>query len=435
MSLKVSGALQKINCPAKDIKNYRQFVPEVVDQVLHLAQPLQGLKIAHVNATALGGGVAEMLRSVVPLQQSIGLDSNWYVIPPNDLFFEVTKNIHNFMQGAEGDLNEEMKKIYLDYNRHIASLLAKIKADVLLIHDPQPAAALSFLEARPKLALWRCHIDTSRPNPSVWKFLLPFLTAYDHHIFTLSDFTHQGLPADKLSFITPVIDPLAEKNIPMEKERAKEYLKQFGINPGKPLITQVSRFDPWKDPEGVIDAYRLAKKEFPDLQLAMVAQMATDDPEGAVIYNQVKDYAKNEEGIFLLVNLPENDLAVNAFQVASDIILQKSIREGFGLTVTEAMWKGAVMIGGNVGGIKLQIKDEQTGFLVNSSAEAAEKIIYILRNPKIKEKLSLSACESVRARFLSPHNLLHYLNLFRQLLPMQTTKENTPLSLPILPPS
>ncbi len=406
--------LQRVNYSPKRLADYRSITPGVVDKIRQLAKSLQGLKMVHLNATPLGGGVAEMLRCSVPLQRDIGLDSTWYVIPPKKSFFEVTKEIHNFMQGKAGDLTEKQKKIYLDYNQQIAGLLAKIKADVFLVHDPQPAAALSFLKTqKPKLSIWRCHIDTSHPNKSVWNFLMPYLKSYDHFVFTMPDYIHQDFPLEKVSFITPVIDPLSEKNKLMAKTKAKQCLRKFGIDIRKPLITQVSRYDPWKDPRGVIDAYRLAKKKIPRLQLALVAQKANDDPEGEKVYQEIKDYAQNGEDIFLLVNLPNNDRAVNAFQAASDIVLQKSTREGFGLTVTEAMWKKAAVIGGNVGGIKLQIEDGVNGFLVNSFQEAAERIIYLFKNPQIKKKISRAAHDSVKSRFLMPHNLLNYLNLLK----------------------
>lgn len=410
-------SLQKITCLPKSLENYSSLAPNVVQKIYHLAKPLQGLRIAHVNATSLGGGVAEMLRSIVPLQQDIGLNANWYIIPPNGGFFEVTKQIHNFLQGKEGSLSEEQKKIYLEYNHFLARLLEKIEYDILIIHDPQPAAALAFLNnQKPSLTIWRSHIDTSTPNKQVWDFLLPYLQPYDHFVFTMKEFAHQDFPQDKITTITPVIDPLTVKNIAMEKEGAKQYLRQFGIDNSKPLITQVSRIDPWKDPQGVVDAYRLAKKEFPDLQLALVAQMANDDPEGEIIYHQLKDYINNEKGVFLLVNLPDNDQAINAFQVASDIVLQKSIREGFGLTVTEAMWKKAIVIGGNTGGIKLQIQNGKNGFLVNSIPEATDKIIDLLKNPTDKDQISQAAYASVKNSFLIPHKILNYLTLFHTLI-------------------
>ena len=413
-----SSSLQIVDSPPKYLDDYASIVPEVVEKIRELAKPLKGLSVAHVNATALGGGVAEMLRSDVPLQRDVGLDARWYVIPPSDPFFEVTKEIHNTMQGKEGELTDEQKKTYLDHNKLIAELLAQVEADVLVIHDPQPAAALFFIGDRraARLTIWRSHIDTSHPNLSVWNFLRPYLQTYDQYVFTLPDYTNQDFPDEQVSFITPVIDPLSEKNIAMDRDEARQYLERFGINIGKPLITQISRFDPWKDPEGVIDAYRMAKEDIPDLQLAMVAQMASDDPEGVRVYEQVKDYAEGEEGIFLLVNLPNNDTAVNAFQTGSDVVLQKSIREGFGLTVTEAMWKGAAVIGGNVGGIRLQIEDGASGYLVNSPEEAAERVIALMKDPGLKARISQAAHKSVKSKFLMPHKLLNYLNLFRSRL-------------------
>ncbi|KKR80976.1 MAG: Glycosyl transferase group 1 [Candidatus Daviesbacteria bacterium GW2011_GWA1_41_61] len=248
----------------------------------------------------------------------------------------------------------------------------------------------------------------------------------------MPQYSHQAFPQDKISIITPVIDPLASKNQPMDKAEAQRYLLSLGLDISQPLVTQVSRFDPWKDPQGVIDAYRTAKKEVSNLQLALVAQMATDDPEGIEVYEQVKKYAGDDPDIHLLVNLPDNDLAVNAFQTASDIIMQKSIREGFGLVVTEAMWKGAVVIGGNVGGIKFQIQDAINGFLVNSSKEATEKIIYILKNLHIARRISQQAHKTVKNNFLLPHKVLNYLNLLNQLLKSPVSLEEPALTSPSL---
>lgn len=416
--------LERIDCPPKHLDDYVSIVPNIIDQIRAAAKPLRGLKITHLNATSLGGGVAEILRSLVPLQKDIGLVPSWYTIPPKEEFFEVTKKIHNLMQGKEGNLTAKEKKIYLDHNRLIAQLLEKIETDVLAIHDPQPAAALHYIKVRNhKLAVWRSHIDTSHPNKKVWNFLTPFLDPFDHFVFTLPEYTNRRFPPKgKVSFITPVIDPLSPKNLLIDKTEARIYLERFGIDIGRPLVSQISRYDPWKDPEGVVDAYRLAKKKFPKLQLALVAQMTTDDPEGVRLYEQLKRYVEGEDGIFLLVNLPKNDEAVNAFQTGSDIILQKSIREGFGLTVTEAMWKKMPVIGGNVGGIKLQIKDGVNGFLVDSAEEAAEKIVYLLDNPGVREKVGRAAHESVKKKYLTPHKILNYLKLFRKLLGKRKTR-------------
>lgn len=408
--------LTAVECKAKRLDDYSKITPETISEIYEIAKDLNGISVGHVNATAVGGGVAEMLRSVIPLERDVGLDSNWYVIPPDDHFFEVTKSIHNFMQGKPGDLTAGQRRLYLDYNRYIGELLSGIDADVLVVHDPQPAASLKFMEKRPKKTIWRSHIDTSRPNKRVWDFLLPYLDDYDHYVFTMPQYANGAFPEERLSFITPVIDPLSVKNTAMGKKEAREYLERLGIDMSRPLVTQISRLDPWKDPEGVIDAYKIAKKEVPDLQLALVAQMADDDPEGVIIHNQIKEYIDDDEDIYLMVNLEDNDRAVNAFQVGSDIVLQKSIREGFGLTVTEAMWKKAAVIGGNVGGIKLQIESGKSGYLVDSSEEAAEKIVELLKNKEKLEKIQKEAHRSVKERFLVPHKKLNYLKLFKKLL-------------------
>jgi trehalose synthase len=409
--------LQKIKTSPKHLIDYRQFNPETVNQIYRLANSLKGLRITHLNSTSVGGGVAEILQILVPLQKDIGLHANWYIIPPNKSFFEVTKKIHNLLQGKKGNLSSQQKRIYSNYNRYIGSLLSKIQTDILIVHDPQPLGSVGFLKSnRPQILIWRCHIDTSHPNEAAWKFLRPYLNNYDHFIFTLPEYASSFLPFNKISTITPVIDPLSTKNVHLNKTGAKIYLEKLGIDTSRPLVTQVSRFDPWKDPWGVIDAYLIAKRKFPELQLALVAQNAIDDPEGIGIYQQIRTQTKKEKDIFIFMNLPDNDTAVNAFQTASDIILQKSIREGFGLTVTEAMFKGAIVIGGNVGGIKLQITDGINGFLVNSPLEAAQKIIHILKNPQIRGKISKKARVSVRKKFLVTNKLLDYLNLFKKLL-------------------
>lgn len=407
------NSLINVKVEPKHLDDYQQFTTEVNKKIKSLAENLAGLSVAHLNATAVGGGVAEMLKSVVPLQRDIGLDSQWYILPPDDAFFEVTKQLHNFLQGKEGELSLDDLQIYENYNKYIAKLIDEIETDILIIHDPQPAAALTYLKNdKPELTIWRCHIDTSHPNKKVWETFENYWKPYDHYVFTMEEYAHEFFPKDRLSLITPVIDPLSAKNKAMDVAEARMYLKQFDFDANTPFVTQVSRFDPWKDPLGVIDAFEIAKKEIPDLQLVLAAQMADDDPEGAVIYKKVKEYAEGKEGVHLIVNFPDNELFVNALQVSSTAILQKSIREGFGLTVTEAMWKTNAVIGGNVGGIKLQIEDGVSGFLVNSPMEAAEKIVYLCKNPHEKEKIAKAAHESVKKRFLMPHMILNYLNIF-----------------------
>lgn len=423
------NGLHKISPSLRSISDYEQFNPALIREMRNTASQLKGLRVFHLNATALGGGVAEMLYGEVGLEQSLGINASWFVLPPDPVFFEITKKIHNFLQGEKGNLSMGEQMYYIEYNRVIAQSLLKLypPPDVLIIHDPQPAAAASFMGAQlPKTVIWRSHIDTSSPNPAVFKFILPFLKFYSHYIFTMPEYVHGDLPSDKISFIAPVIDPLSEKNRLMDIDRAKDHIRQFGIDMDKPLITQVSRLDPWKDPLGVIDAYRLAKKTLPDLQLVLLAQTADDDPEGRVIAGKVKEHIGGEKGIFLLTDVSDNDRTVNAFQTASDIIIQKSIREGFGLTVTEAMWKGAAVIASSAGGIKLQIKDGVSGFLVNSVEEAAEKILFVLKNPGIKKRISQKAHLSVKNNFLLPHLVLKHLKLFKRLL----RKESRPIRTP-----
>lgn len=409
------NSLINVKVEPRHLDDYQEFTPQTIQNIRQITKNLQGLSVTHLNATAVGGGVAEMLKSVVPLQRDAGLDANWLVLPPNDDFFEVTKKLHNFLQGKDGKLLVEDLEVYENYNKQIAELVDDLETDVLIVHDPQPAAALSYLtEEKPELVIWRCHIDTSQPNEQVWEIFKKYWEPYDHYIFTMKEYAHQFFPKDRLSLITPVIDPLSAKNKAMQINEAKTYLRQFDFDPYKPFITQVSRFDPWKDPLGVIDAYEIAKMDIPDLQLILAAQMADDDPEGEVIYKEVKDYAQGKDDIYFIVNFQDNELLVNALQVASTAVLQKSIREGFGLTVTEAMWKSNVVIGGNVGGIKLQIDDGVSGYLVNSPQEAAEKIVYICQNLEVKDKMSKVAHEKVKNNFLMPHLVLNQLKIFDQ---------------------
>ena len=368
-----------------------------------------------LNATPFGGGVAEIFKSMIPLLQSIGVEAHWYVMPASEEFFAVTKSFHNALQGAELDLSEEMKQIYLGHSEKTARMMKGLKADVWEIHDPQPAAVGNYLDL--KHTIWRCHIDTSTPDKGVWNFLRPYIESYDELIFTMPEYVHGDLRLDSLNFITPTIDPLTIKNRPLGEEFARAMMQALGIDISRPLVTQVSRFDPWKDPKGVVDAYRLAKEELPDLQLALVGSMANDDPEGQEIYRDVEAYVGKDKDIFLFTNLTGvGELEVNAFQTFSEVVIQKSIREGFGLTVTEGMWKSKPVIGGNVGGITVQIKDGETGYLVDSSKECAERIVELLKDKKKRERMGERGREHVRQNFLPPRLIRDPLRLYRKLL-------------------
>lgn len=409
--------LQKIKLPQKNIKDYLEFTPQSIKELEELSNEMKNLRVTHINATSEGGGVAEMLKSVVPLQNSVGLKSEWLVIPPDEEFFNVTKEIHNYFQGKPGDLSKQQKEIYENYNKKLAKLLENIETDVLIIHDPQPTAALSYVDKKiSNLNLWRCHIDTSLPNLSVWNYFKKFWDAYDTYIFTLKEYAHKDFPKEKLELITPVIDPLSSKNIVINKKEAIKILKGYKIDTNKPIVSQISRFDPWKDPIGVIKAFLIAQEQIPELQLVLAGQMADDDPEGEVLFEKVKRYSKDKEGIILIAENTANNKLINALQTYSKAIIQKSTREGFGLTVTEAMWKNNAVIGGNVGGIKLQISDGKNGFLVNSSEEAAEKMVHLVQSEDLRKKIGDKAHISVKNNYLMPHLILNYMNLFKKFI-------------------
>lgn len=388
---------------------------DLLDEVIELARPLKGKKVVLLNATGYGGGVAEIFKSLVPLLESLGIRAEWYALPSSADFFVVTKSLHNALQGGDYDFTAEAKKIYLDYNRQIAHQLEKLKADIYEIHDPQPLPIIEYAKLRN--TIWRCHIDTTAPNQAVWDFLSPFIDRYDELIFTLPEFAHSGLKHSSINFFTPTIDPLSVKNVLLDDSVARAVVRTFGIDVTRPLVTQVSRFDPWKDPKGVIDAYRLAKKKIPDLQLALVGSMAHDDPEGAEIFVEIEEYAGKDKDIHLLSNLGGvGEIEVNAFQTYSQVIVQKSLREGFGLTVAEGMWKKKAVIGGNVGGIKTQIKHGETGFLVNSPEECAKMIVEVLKDGQKVERIGRKAHDYVRRHFTHPRLIRDHLLLYHKLL-------------------
>lgn len=407
--------LGQVLVDTKQLQDYRSAIgDQAIDEIMELARPLRGAHVVHVNATAFGGGVAEILMSLVPLMCDVGLEAEWQVIAGDQNFFNVTKACHNGLQGMHIPFTKEMKEIWMRYNEENARRFEG-RYDFAVIHDPQPAGLLAYgqRELSPYW-LWRCHIDTSQPNPEYWNFFAPFLQQYDKAIFSRKEYAGAFWPEDRLWIIPPSIDPLSPKNLQMPEEEARAIVARFGIDPSRPLITQVSRFDPWKDPLGVIDAYRLVKQEHPEVQLALVGSMATDDPEGWYYLDKTSRHAGEDQDIFILHNFHGvGAQEVSAFQQTSDIIVQKSLREGFGLVVAEAMWKGKPVIGGNVGGIPLQVIDAETGFLVHSVEECAEKILLLLDNPGLSQEMGTRAREHVRQHFLITRHLLDYLLLFR----------------------
>lgn len=411
--------LKKNHTQSKHFKDYSVFIDKKLAQSIeNKAKKLQGLKIIHINATPNGGEVAELLKSLVPLMTSIGLKAEWYSLKANTVFFEITKKIHNALQSGHGNITEKEKKIYLDYNKKLAIYVKKIKADIWIIHDSQ-SMPIAFMNPKIYPAIWRCHIDISRPSRPVWNFLKPFLEGYDRLIFTIPDYARNYLSENKKVFFSPAIDPLSETNQPMTQAEAKRIIHNFGIKTEKPIITQISRFDPYKDPIGVIKAFIIAKEKIPDLQLALLGiPIAKDDPESVAVFAEVKKYARNFQDIHLFYNIKNIDISVgkfvNAFQTGSDIILQKSTKEGFGLAIAEAMYKKKPVIGGNTGGIKLQIQDGKNGYLVNTPQECAKRIVELLLNPKLAEKLGAAAKKRVENNFLMPRLLNDYLTLFQE---------------------
>ncbi len=408
--------LQLVNTGTKSLADYATIATRgLMDEIKRLAEPLQGKRVVHLSATAFGGGVAEINYTLIPLMRDAGLDVEWRIIKGADEFFDVTKTIHNALQGAETALTPEQKEIFKRYNALNAEEFEDVY-DFVCIHDPQPASIIEHFPESSAPWIWRCHIDLSMPNPDVLEFLLPSLARFDAHIYHMHEYvpSHAGLP--EAYIWPPAIDPLNPKNMALSAEDASYIVDQFGIDVNRPLLTQVSRFDPWKDPLGVIDAYRGVKQEYPDVQLALVGSMAHDDPEGWDFYNKTVSYADGDPDIFILSNLNNiGSVEVNAFQVHSAAVIQKSIREGFGLTVTEGLWKARPTVAGRVGGIVAQIQDGVTGWLVDSSDECAAACKEILADPTAARERALRGKEYVRRHFLTPRLLRDWLALFNRL--------------------
>ncbi len=386
-----------------------------MDDLIGTAEGLKGIRVVHINATPYGGGVSELLRSLVPLMNDLGILTDWKIITGDDQFFNVTKKIHNGLQGGQEVLNPKDRETFL-LNTEKNARLFEEQYDFVFIHDPQPAGMLSFCQKRGARWIWRCHIDTATPNPTVWNFLKGYLNGYDAAIFTMREFLPPDFPIANVNIIPPAIDPLSPKNIALPKEMAKQILAWIGIEAKHPLMTQISRFDPWKDPLGVIKAYRLARKSIPKLQLVLAGSMALDDPEGWEIYQQIVMECREDPFIHVFTNLTGvSNIEVNAFQLLSDVIVQKSIREGFGLVVSEALWKGTPVVAGRAGGIPLQMADGAGGILVESVEECAEAVVQLLENPSETKDLSKRGQERVREHFLLPRLLLNHLSLMLNL--------------------
>jgi len=410
--------LQEVALGHKTLTDYTHIVgKDLTEQIRQLAEPLKGKRVLHVSATAFGGGVSEILYTLVPLMRDVGLDAHWHVIFGKEEFYNATKLLHNSLQGAEETLSDEQWALFDEINQMNAEGLQG-EWDVVIVHDPQPIGLRRGALPKGGRWIWRCHIDLSTPNPAPIERLLPMIEEYDASVWHMEQYVpnEMGRHRDAVRICPPAIDPLSPKNMAFSPEDAAFVCRQFGIDVDRPLITQVSRFDPWKDPIGVIDAYRQVTEQVPEAQLAMVGSMATDDPEGMEYFQKTFEYAGGDEDIKILSNLNNvGAIEVNAFQSQSDICLQKSIREGFGLTVTEALWKGRPTVAGNVGGIPLQIEDGVSGYLVNSPQECAERCLQILRDPELGKNLGRQGKEHARRQFLTPRLLRDWLNLFGEL--------------------
>jgi len=393
------------------VEGYRAITGEaVIHQLEQLAASLKGARVVHVNSTRDGGGVAEILRKLIPLKQALGIDARWEVIGGDPLFYQCTKSFHNALQGEHLAIADPLLQAYEQTSAQNAELLRKVleEADFVFIHDPQPAALLGHFPQRRGKWIWRCHIDVSHPSRPVWKYLRQKVAGYDASIFSLPDFA-QFLPHAQY-VIAPSIDPLSEKNCELPPAEVAEVRNRFGFDPALPLILQISRFDRFKDPLGVIEAFQLAQKLVP-LQLVLAGGGASDDPEGEAVLREVQQAAAGNPNLHVLRLPADAHRTVNALQRMADIVLQKSIREGFGLTVAEAMWKGKAVVGGDTGGIRLQVYDYYTGFRVRTPEGAALRIRYLLHRRDLLDEMGERARRFVTENYLITRHLREYLTL------------------------
>ena len=368
----------------------------VIEELRVLADRVRGRRMQHINSTSVGGGVAEILTRMIRLLRELGVEADWDFIKGNQEFFNVTKAFHNALHGEKEEISAQMLKVFRD-TTEMNVREVNLSGDVIVIHDPQPAGLIERKRDIGRSWVWRCHIDVSAPQPDVWNFLRPWIEQYDAAVFSMPDFA-QKLPIPQFR-IAPSIDPLSDKNKPLDNSIVLRTLENYHVDPGRPILTQISRFDRLKDPLGVIAAYRMVKKAH-KCQLVLAGGGASDDPEGETVLNEVREAAAGDPDIHVLLLPPFSDLEINALVRGSSVVIQKSIREGFGLTVSEALWKRKPVIGGAVGGIKLQVIDGVTGFLVHSPEGAATRIAQLLRDRKLRERMGENGYQHVRQNFL-----------------------------------
>jgi len=398
--------------PAPRLADYEPIIGKSqLDELHFVSQPLQGKRVKMVNSTAVGGGVAEMLNRLVPLLDELGVKTGWEVITGGNDFFEVTKGFHNALHGAPFTLTQQARDVFMSHNEQNRQRM-RFDEDFVVIHDPQPAGLIESKKQGPSKWVWRCHIDLSHPNEDVWKFLQPMVERYDAAVFSSPAFARQLVIPQALFY--PCIDPLSEKNKELDESYVQAVCDNFGVDRARPIVTQISRFDRLKDPLGVIQAYKMAKK-YVDFQLVLAGGGASDDPEGAVVLKEVQDAAAEDPDVIILELPPWSALEINALQRASTIVIQKSLKEGFGLTVTEALWKSKPTIASAVGGIPTQIIDKHTGVLVHSVEGCAYQIRYLLTHPEFGAQLGKNGREHVRENFLMTTNARRWVLLLRML--------------------
>jgi trehalose synthase len=424
------------------LNNYKDIAGEkAIQDIRIVGEKLNGKKVIHINSTKVGGGVAEILQRLIPLMKDAGIDAEWKTIEGNTEFYKVTKKIHNALHGVIVPINQEMFESYINTNRDNANQLDLDDADFVIIHDPQPAALIKYFPNRKGKWIWRCHIDLTTPDARIWEYLRTFVSEYDAAVFHIEQFAKRELPIKKF-IIPPSIDPLSDKNRDLTDDQIETVLKNYSIEDQKPIITQIGRFDTLKDPQGVVkmhqllrsqkffvEIYHLLKNARPlrnglkpnekqsgnpeiDCQLILAGGLAHDDPEGLQVCQDLQKSIGKNRDVHILCKEHFSDLEINALQRASKIILQKSWKEGFGLTVSEALWKSKPVIGGNTGGIPQQIIDGENGFLVNTVQEAARKTKYLLRNPEKAEEMGIKGKEHVRKNFIITKQVMNHLLLY-----------------------
>jgi trehalose synthase len=419
--------LESVDVGSQSVDAYRASAGDEPVEVLRtLAEPLRGVRVLHVSATPYGGGVAEMLRSEVPLLRDLGLDAHWKLIRGDNAFFSVTKSLHNGLQGSPQGLSTGEEQRYLTQSALNAEALDDDHYDIVVVHDPQPLALPELHGRGPARWIWRCHIDTSDPNPGVWAFLRPFLAGYDAAVFTVGGFVPPDFPLSRIEIIPPAIDPQSPKNIDIDHQLATRVLAWIGVDTSRPFVTQISRFDPWKDPLGVIDVYRLARHETPDLQLVLAGSMALDDPQGWDMYHTIHDETRDDPDVHVFTNLTGvGNIEVNALQRLAAVVIQKSLREGFGLVVSEALWKQTPVVASRAGGIPLQLRDGDGGYLVDSIPECAARIAELLGDADRRRSVAGRGRDLVRERFLLTRLVADSLRLYTSILGSQPAPTTT----------